>query len=128
LPDIDRDDKFEQYRKAGVMHYWMIDPADRSVEGWTLRGDQYSPTGRAVGTGIIRLAPFPNLDIRIERLALIEETRPRIAELCRKHRVKKLELFGSAASGDFDAASSDIDFFTNLIFPTSLISRIDSLV
>ena len=44
-------------------------------------------------------------------LALIEESRSRIAELCRKYRVKRLELFGSAASGDFDLASSDVDFF-----------------
>jgi predicted nucleotidyltransferase len=44
-------------------------------------------------------------------LAVIEQNRPRIAELCRKHRVKKLELFGSAASGDFDPATSDVDFF-----------------
>jgi len=44
-------------------------------------------------------------------LALIEKSRPRIADLCRKYRVKRLELFGSAASGDFDPANSDIDFF-----------------
>ena len=44
-------------------------------------------------------------------LTVIEQNRPQIAELCRKHRVKRLELFGSAASGDFDPASSDIDFF-----------------
>jgi len=44
-------------------------------------------------------------------LDLIEQYRARIEQLCRKHQVKRLELFGSAARGDFDPASSDLDFF-----------------
>ena len=40
----------------------------------------------------------------------IEQNRERIAELCRRCRVKRLELFGSAARGDFDSANSDFDF------------------
>jgi predicted nucleotidyltransferase len=42
---------------------------------------------------------------------LIEQHLPEIVALCRKYRVKRLELFGSAASGKFDPARSDIDFF-----------------
>lgn len=30
--------------------------------------------------------------------------------LCEKHRVTRLELFGSAVRGDFTAESSDLDF------------------
>jgi len=34
-----------------------------------------------------------------------------IEELCRRHRVARLEIFGSAARGDdFDPARSDVDF------------------
>jgi hypothetical protein len=33
-----------------------------------------------------------------------------IADLCRKHRVRRLELFGSAVRDDFDPARSDVDF------------------
>lgn len=33
-----------------------------------------------------------------------------IAALCRKYYVRRLELFGSAASTRFDTAKSDIDF------------------
>lgn len=44
-------------------------------------------------------------------IPLLEEYRVRIGALCRKYGVRKLELFGSAASGDFDPAASDIDFF-----------------
>lgn len=44
-------------------------------------------------------------------IPLVEQHRHQIVELCRLYGVKRLELFGSAASGDFDAARSDIDFF-----------------
>lgn len=33
-----------------------------------------------------------------------------IAELCRRFDVARLELFGSAANGTFDPATSDLDF------------------
>ena len=34
-----------------------------------------------------------------------------IEALCRKHHVRRLELFGSAARGDFNPQTSDLDFF-----------------
>jgi predicted nucleotidyltransferase len=34
----------------------------------------------------------------------------KIAELCRKHRVRRLFLIGSALGDDFDPARSDVDF------------------
>lgn len=37
-----------------------------------------------------------------------------LAELCRRHRVRRLELFGSAATGRFDPISSDLDFIVEL--------------
>jgi uncharacterized protein len=43
-------------------------------------------------------------------LALIEQHRPQLLDLCRKYGVKRFELFGSAARGDFDSARSDLDF------------------
>ena len=33
-----------------------------------------------------------------------------LSALCKKYHVQQLEVFGSAASGRFDAAKSDIDF------------------
>ena len=44
-------------------------------------------------------------------LDAVEKHREEIAALCRRYGVKRLELFGSAASGTFDATSSDVDFF-----------------
>ena len=44
-------------------------------------------------------------------LAEIEQVVPQIAELCRRHRVRNLDVFGSAASGEsFDPSRSDVDF------------------
>ncbi len=41
---------------------------------------------------------------------LVVHNLEKIAELCRRHGVKRLELFGSAARDDFDPARSDVDF------------------
>ena len=42
---------------------------------------------------------------------LIEAKRPEIAALCRRFRVQRLDVFGSAARGDdFDIGRSDADF------------------
>jgi predicted nucleotidyltransferase len=44
-------------------------------------------------------------------LEVIERNLDGIAELCRRHGIRRLDLFGSAASGAFDPATSDLDFF-----------------
>ncbi|MDQ6655095.1 MAG: nucleotidyltransferase domain-containing protein [Verrucomicrobiota bacterium] len=41
---------------------------------------------------------------------LINRHRTSIAEECRKYGVRRLELFGSAARGDFAPGKSDFDF------------------
>lgn len=43
-------------------------------------------------------------------LEVIEKNLDQIAEICRRHGVKRLELFGSAARDDFYPQKSDIDF------------------
>jgi predicted nucleotidyltransferase len=43
-------------------------------------------------------------------IALIEQKKPDIADLCRQHEVRRLDLFGSAARGDFQPDHSDLDF------------------
>ena len=47
-------------------------------------------------------------------LPLIEARRSELAGLCRSLRVRRLDLFGSAAAGRFDAGSSDLDFLVEL--------------
>ncbi len=41
--------------------------------------------------------------------AAIDSGRYALADLCRKFRVRRLDLFGSAATGSFDPARSDVD-------------------
>lgn len=42
-------------------------------------------------------------------IPLIAEHADEIAELCRRYQVRKLDVFGSAANGEFDPETSDID-------------------
>lgn len=42
--------------------------------------------------------------------APIRDHEVRIEELCRRFHVRRLDLFGSAATGAFDPSRSDIDF------------------
>jgi uncharacterized protein len=42
--------------------------------------------------------------------AIITQHSLEIADLCRRYRVRRLELFGSAAADRFDPPSSDVDF------------------
>ena len=43
-------------------------------------------------------------------IAIVEERMDDVRRLCRRYKVRRLELFGSAASGDFKPEHSDIDF------------------
>jgi len=45
---------------------------------------------------------------------LIETRRPQLAELCLRYGVERLYLFGSAATGGFAEATSDIDFIVEM--------------
>ena len=49
-------------------------------------------------------------------IRLIEEHRESIRELCQRCRVRRLEVFGSAADGDgFDLQESDLDFLVEFL-------------
>lgn len=50
--------------------------------------------------------------------AEIESKKAEITEICRRHGVRRLDLFGSAARAtDFDPASSDADFLVDFQRP-----------
>jgi hypothetical protein len=42
--------------------------------------------------------------------AIVHEKAGELAGICKKRHVRRLALFGSAASGTFDPAASDLDF------------------
>ena len=54
--------------------------------------------------------------------------RQEIAELCRKHHVRRLSVFGSAARDDFDPQRSDVDLlvdFSSLDIPRFVDNFVD---
>ena len=46
--------------------------------------------------------------------AIVAERLEEVEQLCREYRVRRLDLFGSAARGGFDAENSDLDFLVDL--------------
>ena len=40
---------------------------------------------------------------------VLEGHRQALADMCKKYRVRRLDVFGSAARGDFDEEASDVD-------------------
>src|SRR5215216_1563081 len=45
---------------------------------------------------------------------VLEGHRQALIDLCRKYRVRRLDVFGSAARSDFDEESSDVDLLVEL--------------
>jgi uncharacterized protein len=45
--------------------------------------------------------------------SILEKNKDKLAEVCRRFRVRRLEVFGSAARDDFDPAKSDFDFIVS---------------
>ena len=43
-------------------------------------------------------------------IALLEERLQSVSALCRRYRVARLDVFGSAARGNFESSTSDLDF------------------
>ncbi len=48
-------------------------------------------------------------------IAVLDQERDRLKDLCRLHHVRRLEVFGSAADGTFKPASSDLDFLVEFL-------------
>ena len=46
-------------------------------------------------------------------IPILDENRDAIAAVCRRYRVSRLEVFGSAAEGDFNPERSDVDFLVD---------------
>lgn len=50
----------------------------------------------------------------------LEEKRAALAELCRRYHVARLEVFGSAATGEADAQARDLDFLVDFQAESSM--------
>ncbi|HEX4055020.1 MAG TPA: Uma2 family endonuclease [Tepidisphaeraceae bacterium] len=65
---IDRKQKFKQYEKGKVVHYWIVDPTAETIEGYKLTGGKYRLTGKGKNNDIVRLPPFADLEISLNQL------------------------------------------------------------
>jgi Uma2 family endonuclease len=64
----DRYEKLEQYARFGVKEYWIIDPANRSVEVLALRDGRYAVHASAVGTGLVSSLVLSGLEFEVAQL------------------------------------------------------------
>ena len=64
----DRRDKFKQYASGGVKNYWIVDPKQRTIESYVLRKGTYVGRVRGSGSDVVRLPPFPKLEIPLSKL------------------------------------------------------------
>jgi len=48
-------------------------------------------------------------------IRLLDENRTALEDACRRYRVARLEVFGSAARDDFDPGRSDMDFLVEFL-------------
>jgi len=46
---------------------------------------------------------------------IVHDREAELTQLCRRHSVRTLELFGSAANGTFDPGRSDLDFLVDFL-------------
>jgi Uma2 family endonuclease len=65
---IDRDDKFGQYRDAGIPCYWIIDPIEKTFEAFELRKKEYVLVASAQGDTKVKAIPFPELQIQLAKI------------------------------------------------------------
>jgi len=68
--EIDREDKFKQYAEAGVGHYWIIDPQQRSAEAFELGGGNYREVASGRDDSAVNFPPFSDLAIPLGKLWL----------------------------------------------------------
>ena len=61
------------------------------------------------------LSPSAMMGEEVTMISLVESKQDQLADLCRRYGVRRLELFGSAATGAFDPSRSDLDFLVEFL-------------
>jgi len=60
--------KRQEYARAGIQHYWIVDPQRRTVLTLVLRGAAYEVAGEFSGNEAMTSALFPGLALPLARL------------------------------------------------------------
>ena len=64
----DRIRKTEIYRKAGVTHYWIVDPDAKTIEAFALRDGYYALLAAASDRELFQHPDFPEMEIPLEKV------------------------------------------------------------
>lgn len=64
----DRNKKFQEYAEAGVQEYWLVDPAQRVIEVYSLREGAYHSVGRWVWGETARSDLLPGFEIPVSAI------------------------------------------------------------
>jgi Uma2 family endonuclease len=65
---IDRKDKFQLYADGKIRHYWIVDPKQKTIEAYQLKGGKYAGGVRGSGSDVVQLSPFSKLKIPLAKL------------------------------------------------------------
>jgi Uma2 family endonuclease len=60
--------KRREYAEAGIPHYWIVDPLERTVLTLVLEGDAYRTVGEFGPDAVLTSSLFPGLEISLKRL------------------------------------------------------------
>ena len=66
--DVDREDKFSEYEDFSVPNYWIVDPAQRTLDAYQRRRKKYTAVARGQGADMVHAPPFPDLPISLGEL------------------------------------------------------------
>ena len=69
-PGYDRRTKFDIYARAGVREYWIIDPYDRFIEIYVLRGQAYALLGKFEDNDAIHSEVIPDFSFVVKDVCL----------------------------------------------------------
>lgn len=65
--NVERTQKLDEYARAGISEYWIVDPFARNVEIYVLRGDEYA-LRETVSKGLARSEAFSGLQIDLQEI------------------------------------------------------------
>lgn len=64
----DRVQKMSVYKKAGVQHYWLVNPEEKTMECFALRGGDYYLAAAGLDQELIKHPDYPDLAIDLAAL------------------------------------------------------------
>lgn len=65
---IDRGRKLQAYAAAGVVHAWLVNPIQRTLEVLFLKDGAWTIVGVCTGSDVVRIKPFEAIEIELARL------------------------------------------------------------